>query len=53
MVTIETYENGTMVNYNFLSSSTDTVIGKIEFKDGQVITISGSLIFAPPISLGF
>ena len=53
MVTIETYENGTMVSYNFLSPTTDTVIGKIEFKDGQVITISGSLIFAPPISLGF
>lgn len=53
MVTIETYENGVLIDYDFLSKSSDTVMGKKEFKAGQVITISASLIFAPPLSLGF
>lgn len=53
MVTIETYEKGQLVDYNFLSQSADTIIGRIEFKAGQTISISGSIIFAPPLSLGF
>ena len=35
-------------------TSTDNAIGRVNLKDGDVVTVKhGSLIFAPPISLGF
>lgn len=57
MASIQIWSQEPNSDYNgFIDIKTcgkDNPIGKIEFKEGQYIEISTSVIFAPPVSLGF
>ena len=50
---ISVYADKTMDDYDFVSISGKSPLGKYTFAEGMVIDISRAVIFAPPVILGF